>query len=207
MPKQIPEAVIIEKNKLHTPGAWLILLDVKITAGAWLYYSSGNENTIWSGNTYEPMPFMLGNVEDSGSGELPSMSLKIANAGGVLSGLVDEHRGASDGEVTIHVFTSQQPDADMHELDAYYSIMDTSVAGEWVALELGAPSPLRMAYPEDRYLAHACPWVPYFGLGFECGYSGALTTCGGTYEDCEERAATGYFGGCLGLDPSGWRVA
>jgi len=206
VPYFIPSVVVKEKNALFTDGAWIILLYVKLTQGVVFRYCINNEPVTWQGDVYEPMLCQLGDCAEDG--KITSTQLKVANVGGVLHGYIEDHKGATDGEVSIHVITTNYLEEDTSELDVYYSIMNAYSEGEWVVLNLGAPSPLRRAFPQDRYFADACPFAAYFGKGFECGYIGTdFVSCAGTYEDCEERDAAEWFGGDPALDPSGWRIA
>jgi len=202
--KSIPAVLVREKNKLATPNPWIVLLDIVLDATHKLYFCSNNQDVTWSGRVYTAFPFLLEATEENSKGEIPSVSLKVANVTQVIHAYLEQLDGAVGATVTIRVVNAAYLSEDTSELDMTFTVVSTSADAEWIVFTLGAPNPLRRRFPPFRFIAKHCHWE---FKGHECGYSGAFTDCDRSFENCEERSNTRRFGGYRGLSEKGWRAA
>ena len=73
----------IEKNKLASNMAWIILLKVKTVTGTVIRICRNTEDVTWpvtNGNVYTGFPLELGDTGESSESEIPSMTINVGNA-------------------------------------------------------------------------------------------------------------------------------
>jgi phage-related protein len=199
--KNLPAVVVHQKNKISTSSAWIVLLDISITTT--FYLCSNNESVSFGGHTYEPFPFDLEPHEENNKGEIPTLSLKVANVTQLIQEQIEENDGGVGSSITIRVVNSDYLTSDYSELEMEFSILAAEASAEWLTLTLGAPNPLRRRFPPWRYISSHCHWD---FKSVECGYSGGATVCDRTWERCQALNNTVRFGGYRGLTQKGWRV-
>ncbi len=200
--KGIPEVLVREKNKLFTPHPWLVLLDIELDATHKLYFCSNDENVTFDGRTYEAFPFYLDPTTEDVKGEMPSVSLKVANVTLVIHCYLEELDGAVGASVTVRVVNAEYLTEDVSDLEMTFSALSSEADAEWITFALGAPNLLRQRFPRFRSLAGHCNWD---FKSVECAYSGVEVACDRTFEACEARANTRRYGGYKGLSQKGWR--
>ena len=214
MPKTLPLALIVEKNKLNTDDPWLVFLDVVLPDESTLQIVNNTENVVWNSTTYVGLPFQLGVNKYSQGSEIPSIELKVSNVARSIQAQIDGLHGLIGSTVTLHIVNTGHLTEDFSELDVTFSVIATSVDSEWVTFSLGAPNPIRQRFPLYYFLSNSCNWLPHF-KGHECAYGkigspsegGTDTSCKGTLEDCEAKNNSQRFGGFKGLNPNGFRIA
>lgn len=213
MPKTLSAALVLEKNKVASASVWFMLAEIDLN-GTLLRITNNNADVLFNGENYTPFPFEVSSMDNNSSGKVPSLSLNVSNVTKAVQHYVEASQGLVDSIVKIMVVNSDNLTEDYTELTLNYTIINTSVSPEWVTFKLGAPNPMMQRYPKDRYLAKYCNWtynspaVRAAGenLGIECGYTGALTSCDRTQEDCEAHSNVRRFGGYPGLSENGLRV-
>ncbi len=202
--KSIPSVLIREKNRLATPNPWIVLLDIVPDDSHKLCFCSGNEDIPFGGKTYSAFPFILDTTTENNKGEIPSVSLKVANVTQVIHACLEELDGAVGSSVTIRVVNAAYLSEDYSELEMTFTVLSTTADEEWIEFTLGAPNPLRRRFPVYRFISGHCNWD---FRGLECGYHGtAFAECDRSWEQCRRIGNTGRFGGYRGLSEKGWRV-
>jgi phage-related protein len=204
--KTLPTNLIAEKNLMHSPDPWLILLEITLTdAGpTTLRFVKNTENITYGGNTYTAFPFQLSMVETNSKGEIPQVTLKVCNITRFLTPYLNSLDGGIDSTVKIIVVNNKYLAEDYSELELDFSVMGCEVDAYWVTWTLGMVNPLNRRFPLYRFLANHCRWI---FKGAECGYAGSATTCNRSFDDCIARDNTEYFGGFLGMQSDGIRIA
>ncbi len=200
----LPTAILQTKNALYTPSAWLVLLDIILSDDYKFYFVANNENITFDGQEYTAFPFELDESEQSTSGNIPTLKLRVANVTQVIMGYIEELEGGMGAQVTVRVVNSGQLAEDCADLEATYDVLQCEATAEWIAFTLGAPNPLRRRYPPNRHIATTCNWL---FKSVECAYAGAETTCARNYAACSVLGNTARFGGYIGLSQKGWKVA
>lgn len=208
--KNLPIALILEKNKLATANPWLVTLDVTFPAPYTtpIYLVANTEDIDFGGNTYTAFPFKL----DVLDGDNPTLKLMLSNVTRVLQAYLEELDGAVGATVLLRWINAAYLTEDYAELELEFEVLESIADAQWVTFTLGTDNLLRSNFPEYRYLAGHCNWVRNY-KGVECAYDGALTTCLGTLDDCRLHInldgsinATRY-GGFPGLSGGGVRFA
>lgn len=201
--KSLPAVIVHEKNKIATASAWIVLLDIVISPTSTFFLCSNNENVSFGGHTYEAFPFDLEPHEESNKGEIPTLTLKVANVTQLIQEQLELNNGGVGASIKIRVVNSDYLTSDYSELEMEFSILSAQASAEWLTLTLGAPNPLRIRFPPYRYIANHCHWE---FKSAECAYTGGATVCDRSYERCVELNNTPNFGGYRGLTQKGWRV-
>jgi len=200
----LPSLVTLEKNKLSTTSAWLVLLTITLPDATIFRLVRNNEDITYQGAVYTAFDFSLETVEFDAKGKLPLVNLKIQNVDRILQAYIEAQDGIVGSVVLLQVVNSSLLAQDFSELDLTFSVQKTSVDSKYVILELGVPSPLNKRFPLYRYMGAICNWVSVF-KGAECKYVGAVTTCDGQRETCERLNNLLNYGGFSGLGQGGIR--
>ncbi len=201
--KTLPANVILEKNKLATTSAWLLLLAITLPDATVIRLARNNENVSFGGNTYTAFPFEIDATKSNGQGEIPTVQLRVSNVSQLLQAYVEDYDGGVGLEVTLTVVNSALLAEDYSELEMTYDVLAAVADSQWITFTLGAPNPLRRRFPLYRAIAHHCNWTYQ---GAECGYTGALTTCKRTLADCRLHSNSARFGGRPGLSGQGVKL-
>lgn len=202
--KTLPANLILEKNKLATTSAWLLLVDITLPDASHIRLARNNVDVPFQSNNYTAFPFDIDSTKSSGQGEIPAVQLRVSNVTRLLQAYVEQHNGGVDYTVTITVVNSAYLAESYAELQMTYDVLACQSDSQWITFTLGAPNPLRRRYPLYRAIANHCNWTY---KGRECNYIGALTTCKRTLADCRAHVNSARFGGRPGLTSSGLRLA
>ena len=200
----LPEVIVREKNKLATPSAWLVLLDILLSDTLTLRFCSNTESVTFKGNIYEAFPFNLEPTKQTSKGEVPSVTLKVANVTRIIQGFLEDLDGAVGTTVIVRVVNSEYLSEDYSELEMSFGVLGAEADAEWVSFTLGLPNPLKRRYPLYRFMASHCNWI---FKGVECAYAGSRTNCDRSFDTCDQiMRNSARFGGHRGLSQRGWRV-
>jgi len=163
----LSEVAKMEKNKLFSDGAWIILIEVVIN-GETIRLARNTEDIVFAGNLYTAFPFRLGTISESSKGELPRVMLEVSNVGRVIEAYLQETGGAIGSMVAVKVVHSKHLGLLNAELEDLFEILDTASDAQWVTFTLGTPTNLSKRFPRDRYLNNTCRFA--FG-GSLCKYN------------------------------------
>lgn len=205
--KLIPNALILEKNKLASAEPWLLLLRLTLTETplAYLYLVRNTDNVVYDGQTYTAFPFEIGDFKQSNAGEIPSISLRVCNIMQSLQSEIEAYDGLVGRTVTFYlVHNAHLTDGTSYAtLTWTFNITGCSVTWEWITFTLSAPNPLRRRFPLYRYMPNSCPWI---FKSVECKYVGT-GTCVKTLASCQAINNQINFGGHIGLGAGGMKIA
>lgn len=207
----------VEKNKMSTSNVWLVLLDITVPGLADpLKIVSNSENVWWPGTTsaenlYTAIPFDLGEIGDDSKGEVPSVSLRVANTARWCESYLDDYNGMIDSNVeirivnSINVLTPTKGSCtylDVPELLLYYDIVASSSDSMWGAFTLGASNPFNKRFPRNKIYRNICRYRWFKGV--RCAYPGTATICNRSLDQCRnDRDNSSRFGGCPGVASKG----
>jgi len=210
----ISAGAFIEKNKLSTTHAWLVLLKITMPDTTVLRVVNNTEDVTWpvtSGNVYTKFPFDLDEIGDTSKGEVPSVGLKVSNAARILEPYLEAQEGMVDSVVIIRIVNSinvtttslgsgvNNPTA---EIELTYNIIATNTNSMWVTFTLGSVNPWNKRFPRNRIWRNTCRFKEFKGA--LCKYAGVETTCDRTLDTCRETMANSInFGGAPGVGSKG----
>ena len=189
-------AQIIEKNKLMSDGAWLILAEIILDGGSEIVRIVRNtENITWNEHTWIAYPFSIDVIESSVAGEIPKLTISASNVGGVLQNLIAPYEGGVDAEVVIRVVHSSHLDETAY-MQETYNVTKVSYNAMEISFSLGIDVTLGKRIPEKRYLKDHCPFkYGDVNCGISAGKIAEFPTCNKTFANCLERENTYRYGG------------
>lgn len=206
----------IEKNKLATTNAWLVLVKVVMPDDTVFRVCANTEGVVWpvGGEEFAAFPFELDEMGDSSKGEVPSVSLKVSNVTRTLEPYLEAQDGLVDSVVTIYVVNQANVSLPYHdppfvgelnsnpELELVYDIIDTSADAQWVTFTLGASNPWNKRFPRNKVYKNICRYYDF--KGDRCDYEGAETTCDRSLDTCRNTMLNfERFGGFPGVGTKG----
>jgi len=209
----------IEKNKLASTGAWIVLLKLTLTDDSIVRICKNSEDVIWpvtDGETWVAFPFELDEIGDSSKGEVPQFSVKIANVSRVMQAYNEAYDGLVDSDVQIQVVHSINVTTAIlgagvnnvnPEVELNYKINGSYSDNMWAVYTLGATNPYRMRFPRGRVMKHFCRYKDF--KGDRCQYTGVDTSCDRTLATCrlkinaDASINSKHFGGAPGVGSKG----
>lgn len=190
---QISSAALVEKNKIATDAAWLILLTVAFDGVDPVYLVANTEDITSNGQRYIAFPFVFEPPEETQTSTVPEATLKVGNETRALEAIVGTLPSVK-GKVTAQIICSKYPDEIMLEYE--FSIKNLKFDEHWATMTLGSPYPLSSARPERKYKKNFCD---YEYCGVECGLPETIKQrypqCQKTLKQCRERGNSIRFGG------------
>lgn len=193
--RTLSSASLIEKNKLATDSAWLILLEIGFAEP--IQIIANNEDILWDSKTWQAFPFEVDTIGESGKGEITSIGVKVSNVTGEVQQIVESLNGANNTPVIIRVINTATAST-TPDLELNFVVDSSSFDEQWLTFKLTGGVCLTRRVPQWRYLQNFCRFTERYG-GIECGVSAAtkvtFPTCNGTNANCIERGNAIRYGG------------
>lgn len=204
MPRTIPIATAIEKNRLSSNTPFLVLLDVEVVdpdTGAvveTLRVAKNDEPVVYRGATYTAANFTL--EVKSEAGALAQVQLLFVDYTRDLQARMQAYGGGVGFKVTMTVVNAAAL-ADAPEIQEFFEVTNATASDYSASFTLGAESGLAKIFPRRRQMRDYCAWRY---KGAECGYAGGLASCDLTLQGtngCAAHNNTLRFGGFPGINP------
>lgn len=189
------------QNLAATALVELFVLDATPCGGGTYYFHAGTNqlgaSVVWQGQTYAPFPVQAEGFEWNSKGTLPRPKLRVSALDGVVGGLVRDLEDLVGAKVTLkRTFAKyldavnfpggSNPTADptaCYPDEPWVVERKTLENDQIIEFELVTPMDVQNArIPGRRITANVCGWAY---KGTECGYAGALPTCGKTLDECK----------------------
>ena len=209
----LSNAAYLEKNKLASTGAWLVLLTIKTVGGTIFNICNNTEDVIWpvtDGDTYIAFPFKIDDIEETAK-EVPQVVIRVSNVSRIMQGYMEDEDGMVDAEVSLRVVHTTHVTTDTlgvginnatPEVSLFWEVMDSHVDSMWASFVLGASTPYRLRFPRSRMLINYCRYRNFKGA--RCQYSGVETTCDRSLGTCRDTYNNSiHFGGAPGVGSRG----
>jgi len=208
MTLDLSAAAILEKNKLVSDGAWIVLLEVTLSDDTVVRICRNTEDIIWNSHTWQAFPFELDEASEE-SGEQTMLTVRVSNVTRALMPYVEQYGGLVGNTVKLYVVHSDALDYGP-EVEEEFVVVDSTSDPQWITFSLSASSLKNVTFPNHRYVKNWCRFKFNYppGTGLRCGYSGATpyTTCNKTLSDCRKRGNSERFGGFPGIPEGGLYV-
>lgn len=156
---------------------------------------------------YQPIAIAIGDMQTTNKGDLSDVVINISNVRRDLMSFLETYDGLVGQEIKlmlVNVLALTDPSA---QIVLAGRIATTTANDKVVTFRMAAPNLTRSLFPKNRYLAFHCGWR--YGSA-ECGYviptsptesvGGGFSTCGKTFEQCEERGEDEVARGVLNID-------
>jgi lambda family phage minor tail protein L len=213
-------ASALQKHQVAGTAPWFVLLDIypnKADLSVVLRLARNTDDVIWQGNTYVAFNFDIQSIEENSNGQLPNVTIQVSNVNRAVQGQLEPYSGGIGATVVLTVVQSADLAGDPVQ-QFTWTILEAFAPDQWVTFTLGAPNPLRRAFPNGQYVKDHCMWrynTPALQAvadpaGSQCGYLGAIATCDLTLNGpngCRFHANQERFGGFPGIDSAGFRAA
>lgn len=204
MPISISSNATIEKNKITSNNAWLILLSIQYQDGPIGYLCLNNETITWNSVQWLPALFSLGDVEESKEGDIPAVPLSIIDVNRVLIPYIDSYKGGIGANVNIYIVNSGYLENTVPEVSYEMEVIDVTIAADaTITFSLGAENLMTVRCPKNRYLKNQCR---FNFKDSRCGYTGVETECDRTLVRCYALNNDAHYGGFPGIGTMGVQV-
>jgi len=197
-------ASVIEKNKVVSDTAFLVLLDISVidpnTAALIekVYIAQNDENVVFNGNVYAQANFNINFTQNKD--EEPTVSLAIQDQTGVIAAKMDAYAGGAGFGVTMTIVNSARLD-EPPEMQETFTVTGASVSNYVATFVLGSESLLGLRWPPTNQFRDRCRYRYKSG---KCAYTGSMPSCDYTYDGANGCKAHGNelnYGGFRGLRP------
>lgn len=189
MALSLTASALLEKNKLSSDGAFIILLQITIPAGMYdnateqvIRVCRNLENIEWNGETWVAWPFELNEVSESAKGEVPRVQLKLSNISKVIQRHVENAGGGVGSSVSLFVVHSKHLDGPSMLPEMVFQTVSCVCTPTWVTFNLGSDNPYSKRFPLNRFIALHCRFQ---FKDKKCKYSGNQTSCDYSYSTCK----------------------
>jgi len=205
MPLSISSNAIVEKNKMNSDGAWILLLEVIYPGEDPVRACSNNEVVTWNGESWPAYPFKLGDIEESKDGDQPSLSLEVNDLARIMIPEIEARGGGVGAEAWIRIVHSKHLSNTTPEFEEMFEIVSVSIdSGYMIKFQLGIENLMTYRVPQNRYLKNHCRYKEFKGA--LCGYTGSESNCNRTFARCKELGNQTRFGGQPGVGNLGIQV-
>jgi lambda family phage minor tail protein L len=200
MPLDLSPAAYLEKNKMASDGAWLILLQIDVKQlDDTIRLVRNTEDVVWNGFTWQAFPFELDEISENSKGEIPKVQIKVSNVRRQMEYYLEQADGGVGSTVTIRVVHSKHLDLTSPEVELVFEVTGTKANATWATFTLGATSPYNRQIGQ-RVLKSFCR---HNFKDARCKYGGAATECDHTLTRCRQLGNSVNFGGFPGVGMNG----
>lgn len=200
-------ATVIEKNRIHSVDAFVVLLEIDVINPATnqlvetLYFARNPEDITYQGKLYTKSNFDLQMKHESGSPA--EVSINVHDYTRAVQARMQEYGGGIGFDVRFIVINTgnmTQPPEIMEKL----KVIGATANNYNVSFKLGAENPLSLRFPRRIQSPDKCSFQ---FRSPECGYAGWMTTCDYTLQGdngCVAHGNTPRYGGFVGINSRGY---
>ena len=157
MPLDISSDAIIEKNKLTSDNAELLLIEINYEDEETIRICLNNDTVPWDGETWYPAIFSLQGMTETKDAEIPNITLNFVDIGNIFIPIIEEYAGCSGAEIIIRIVHSKYLSNTTPHLQETMEIISSSVDSKaLVTINLGAENLANLRIPKQRYLKNNC---------------------------------------------------
>ena len=182
----------IEKNKLASTSAWIMLVEVQLDATTAVRLAANYDAPVtFQGVTWYPFNVEVGALKSSTDGAIQGAEIKASNVTRVFMSYLDA--GQIVGK-RCRIWIYSVAAADGYASD--FVVTDATASDRDLAIAIGLPNPAGQPAPSERFLRDTCRYLSEYGDSLKrCGYdktlAGALASCDGTLDGANGCAAHG----------------
>lgn len=177
MANHLSVASVIDKNRITSETAWVVLLDIYVTdpntrqVVETLHIARNDESIIFDGETYQAANFEI-NV-DQQQGQVPRVTVTAQDQLGYLTARMEGMAGGVQSEVRMTIVNTARLDQPP-EMQETFQILQSSSKDAVVSFQLGSENRLAIQFPKHTQWQDRCAWR---FKGYGCQYSGSETQC------------------------------
>lgn len=201
MPRHLSVATAIEKNRVASDKAFLILVEIAVQDDLGrlvetIRLARNSETYVYHGQPYQASNFNIDLTESAD--EEPSLKVDAFDPSGFIRERMETYGGGVGFPVKVLIVNTGNPDQPP-EISEEFLIVDASQQGVQITFTLGVDNPLLQRFPNRLQYRDQCT-VRYRGP--RCKYAGPLLTCDYTRygsNGCLAHDNSTNFGGFSGL--------
>lgn len=191
--------VKVEKNKLNSDSAFLILLEITIpSVTEVIRIVNNNEDITWNSNTWQRFPFDIDEISESSNAELSEIQIKVSNVNNVVGQYIrqyDTHvknNGFEAITATIYIVNTNDLDNPSPVYSTNVILSSSSINHMEVNFTLAARDLYRAMTPTYRMYPNNCR---FSFKSTKCGYVGTATSCDKSLGTCKTLGNSNRYGG------------
>lgn len=205
MPKHISLGTVVEKNRIASKEAFIILCEIEVvdsTTGDYvetLRLARNNEDILFQGNTYVAVMFDFDSQETSEG--VPDLTVTIQDPTQSVMSRTEQHEGGVGWKVRFKLINTGDMTADP-EIEEMVYVIAANAQDYIVQFSLGARNPLAQRFPRNMQWRDRCSWK--FKDSEGCKYTGPETFCDYTLQGpdgCSVKGNSLRFRGLPGIRP------
>ncbi len=168
---------VIDKNRITSDVAWVVLLKIDITDPndrtivETVRVARNNEDVLFNGEVFVASNFEF-NI-DQRQNQASTVGLVAQDQTRYLQQRIEEMAGGVFSAVEMTVVNTERLDRPP-EIQERFRVNSSSVKDDVVTFELGAENPLAIQFPKHVQRQDRCAWR---FKGYGCEYAGVLATC------------------------------
>lgn len=207
MSRSLSVATVIEKNRLSSDVAFVVLADIEFVDPATgvvaetAHFARNSEDVVFNGITYVAGHFDIEFRQEQGT--QPTVNIVVRDLSRGLQAKMQQYGGGVGFNVTIIVANTAQLDKPA-EVVENFQVTGASANNYIVTFQLGVENAVMQTFPRRRQTKDFCQWR--YKDPDTCGYSGGLTTCDLTLQGpngCAAHSNTPNFGAFPGINSNG----
>jgi phage-related protein len=209
----LSSVAIQEKNKLASDSVFCVALEITIPDVVEpIRVINNSEDIAWNGSTWTAFPFVIEEISDVSSGEVPRVDVRVSNVNRIFESYLQTYdtyckvNGFEPIEVSIFVInTLVCATVATPEVEHQFELKQPKTNSQWATFTLGASNPFARRFPQNRILKNHCRYK-YKGSDHRCGSTHASANCTHTLTACRARLNSGRFGNAPGVGSGGFDV-
>jgi phage-related protein len=182
MPENIPAADLQRARELQSSDPWIWLYEIEVpTTPPTRYRLTPHTSAVQFGTdsagaalTYSPFPISHREMKVSSEGDLPQVSLVVANVTREIQAVLEAHDGLVGQPVKIILANKGTLASATPTLEEDFEITGVRATDDSIVATLGQHNLWRSLFPGDRILRDHCRFQY---KGARCGYTGGITAC------------------------------
>lgn len=212
MARSVSLATAVDKNKLSSDNAYILLLEIDVTDPntgdviETMYLVNNNESVTFNGTEYIEIPFECELTTEKDS--TPSATLTVYDYTQTILAHLTSEGWSMSWPARFKVVNTINLASGEVDLEQHFKLMDATASADKFSVEftVGAENPLSLRFPPRQHFRNRCAWGYQGGYkGVRCKYAGTLTSCDYTYDGengCIAHDNTLNFGGFPGVGNS-----
>lgn len=181
-------------------GAFIWMLGIDFEDNSAVYLTSNPATLTYSGQSWTPYPFEVGEIREDGEGEISGVSVTGWDGDSEIASRLDAYRGFDRWRVTLHLANLADGASVPGVLISHrFRVNDITTESGRVTMVLGEDEINAIQLPHNYFDPNRCQ-AAYRGA--LCGYAGALPTCDRSMwgeNGCQVHENMGRFRGAPGL--------
>ncbi len=153
----LPNAILVEKNKLSQGGSWVWLVALTPAGRTTTYrYTNDTLAVSYGGVTYDPLPLRVQPMEKSIDGSLAVFQVIVTDVGLALQSILRANNGLRNASITLTQVATSLLAQDFSGDSVTFQVSHCQNQYCDVILYCGVPGSVKQRVPEDQYLALTC---------------------------------------------------